>query len=256
MLTKIILLLAFSVFSQTEPKVCEGKSFPFLGETLKYEIYWGVMNVGKAELKVSELIEISSACAYKIVSSAASSSFIENFYPVDDYNEAWPDISLGRSYGYYKSIKEGKYIKKEKVLYDYAKKIFSAETENKKGEKKSSQGELSGDSIDVLSALYLMRTVNLKKGESCNVRVNTRKSWEMKVLNRGSEKVETKAGKFKCDIIEPQVGGEGIFVPREGKKLLVYISKDSRLPVLLRAEIFIGSITAKLVKIEKTDIHR
>ncbi|MEW5951717.1 MAG: DUF3108 domain-containing protein [Elusimicrobiota bacterium] len=249
MLFKILLFCA--LFSKAQTSHCDKAEAPFLNEKLTYEVYWGLINVGKADITVTGPIEISSSCAYKIVSTAKSGSFIENFYPVNDYNESWPDITLSRSYGYYKDIREGGYKKKEKVLYDYSAKIFKSESENKKGEKKTSQGELKDNSMDILSSLFLMRLKEIKKGESILIPINTKENWEMKVIHRGEEKIETKAGKFKCDILEPQVGEEGIFAAKKGKKLLVYMSKDKKIPVLLKAEIFIGSITAKLVKAEK-----
>ncbi len=251
MLFKLLFFLSVFSFSQEKASPCKGVEAPFLGEKLIYEISWGILTVGHADIYVPELIEISSSCAYKITSTARSSSLIETFYPVRDYNEAWPDISLKRSYGYYKKIKEGKYLKKEKVIYDYEKKLFMAETENKKGEKKNSQGELYSDSMDIFSSLFLARTIDIKKSESVSVKVNTKKNWEMKIVGRGTEKVKTKAGKFKCYIVEPMVGEEGIFVPKKGKRMFVYISKKEKIPVMLKAEIFIGTITATLVKVEK-----
>jgi hypothetical protein len=44
-------------------------------------------------------------------------------------------------------------------------------------------------------------------------------------------------------------GEEGIFVAKAGKRMLVWITDDEfKLPLMLRAEIFIGSVTAKLVR--------
>lgn len=245
----IPIFLAFFLKAQNTSS-CKNKFAPFLGEKFYYEVSWGMISVGKAEIIVNGPVEISSSCAYKIVSVAKSGSFIENFYPVKDYNESWPDIDFSKSYGYYKDIREGGYKKKEKVIYDYSNGIFKAESEDKKGNIKKSSGELKQNSFDILSSLFLMRIKEISPGESLNIKVNTKRNWEMTVYNRGQEKVKTPAGKFNCYVLEPQVGEEGIFVPKKGRKMLVYMSKDKKIPVLLRAEIFIGTITAKLYKVE------
>ncbi len=44
-------------------------------------------------------------------------------------------------------------------------------------------------------------------------------------------------------------GEEGIFVAKAGKRMLVWITEDElKVPMMLKAEIFIGSVTAKLVR--------
>ena len=44
-------------------------------------------------------------------------------------------------------------------------------------------------------------------------------------------------------------GEEGIFVAKAGKRMLIWLTDDElKLPMMLKAEIFIGSVTAKLVR--------
>jgi hypothetical protein len=222
----------------------------FLGETLEYDIYWSFINVGKAYIKVEDIVEISSnTCAYKIISRANSSSFLENIYKVNDYNEAWFDINLNRSYGYYKDISEGKHKKKEWVIYDYKKKKYYGETLKKK-DKGYFEGEIESNLFDILSALFYFRIKENKKNDIYSLKVNTKKTWDLNILNHGEEKIEINNVKYRCTVFEPMVGDEGIFVPQKGKKLLVYISDKEKIPVMLKAEVFIGSVVAKLSKIQ------
>jgi len=218
-------------------------------EYLEYEIHWGLVNVGSAYLQIDKIVTIDGRPAYHIISGAKSSSFIQNFYTVSDVNEAWLDVEGLYSRGYYKKIKEGAFFTNEWVIFDNAPKTFRGEKMNKKKVVSEVGGTLPGPVNDVLSALYLVRTMPLNPGGSQAITVNTKRNWDMNVKFRKREKESTDYGKFKCILVEPQLGDDGLFVAKKGKKMLVWITDDElHLPLILKAEIFIGSVTAKLVK--------
>jgi len=218
-------------------------------EYLEYEIYWGIINVGSAYLQIDRIVPINGRPAYHIVSGAKSSAFIKNFYTVSDVNESWLDVEGLYSLGYYKKIHEGGYFTNEWVIFDNDAKSFRGEKMNKKRTISPVSGALTGPVLDVLSALYLVRTMDLKPGGSQAITVNTKRNWDMNVKFRKREKESTAYGKFKCILAEPQLGDDGLFVAKQGKKMLVWITDDElHLPLILKAEIFIGSVTAKLVK--------
>ena len=218
-------------------------------ERLDYDIYWGIMYVGSAYLQVDRVVTVDGNPAYHIVSGAESAALISKFYKVLDVNESWMDTAGLFSYGYYKNIREGGYRLNEWVMFDVSSGTFRGERMNKKREISSMSGSLPGQVNDVLSALYLVRAMRLEPGSSTSISVNSKKNWTMSVKARERDKESTAYGKFDCIIVEPQVGDEGLFVAKEGKKMLVWITDDElRLPLKLKAEIFIGSVTAKLVK--------
>ncbi|OGS06312.1 MAG: hypothetical protein A2270_07745 [Elusimicrobia bacterium RIFOXYA12_FULL_51_18] len=218
-------------------------------EYLEYEIYWGFMNVGSAYLQIDKIVTIDGLPAYHIVSGAKSSAFIRTFYTVSDVNESWLDVAGLYSRGYYKKIREGGYFTNEWVIFDNDVKTFRGEKMNKKRVISPVNGALPGPVNDVLSALYLVRTMELKPEGSQAITVNTKRNWDMTVKFRKREKESTAYGKFKCILVEPQLGDDGLFVAKQGKKMLVWITDDElHLPLILKAEIFIGSVTAKLVK--------
>ena len=218
-------------------------------EYLQYEIYWGLVNVGSAYLKIDKIVMIDGRQAYHIVSGANSSSFIKNFYLVNDINESWMDLRDLYSFGYYKNIREGNYAANEWVVFDNNTKTFHGEKMGKSKNAAPVEGTLEGPVNDVLSALYLVRTMDLKPGVRHEITVNTKRNWRMNVKFRKREKESTAYGKFNCILVEPQLGDDGLFVAKKGKKMLVWITDDElRLPLILKADIFIGSVTAKLVK--------
>lgn len=223
--------------------------FPWLGETLEYDISWGIMTVGRAWIKVDKLVVIEGKPVYHIISRSKSTAFIENFFHVDDVNEAWLDPETLKSYGYYKKIQEGGYFHNEWVLFDMSSKTFRGGKMNKKREISTFDGPLEGPVNDVFSSIYAVRAMELKADSTLEIKVNTRRNWAMDVKVLRAEKAKTGYGKFKCYVVEPRVGDEGIFVPKKGKRMFVWLTDDNmRLPLMLRAEVFIGAVTAKLMK--------
>lgn len=219
------------------------------GETLEYDIYWGLVYVGRSYLKIEKTVDISSRPAWHIVSEARSGAFINNFYKVADRNDAWMDAENLRSYGYYKKISEGKYFSNEWTVFDYAAKKYYGKKLNRKHQLSEFEGALETPVNDVLSALYRMRTMQLAPGQHIEMDVNTRRNWSFTIKAGKREKISTPYGRKKCLLLEPMAGEEGIFVAKAGKRMLVWITDDElKLPLMLRAEIFIGSVTAKLVR--------
>lgn len=219
------------------------------GETLEYDIYWGLIYVGRSYLKIEKTVDISSHPAWHIVSEARSGAFIDNFYKVADRNDSWMDTGTLYSYGYYKKISEGKYFTNEWVVFDGPGKRYYGKKLNRKHQLSEFEGALEGPVNDVLSALYRMRTMQLAPEQRIEMDVNTKRNWRFTIKSDKREKISTPFGKKKCLLLEPMAGEEGIFVAKKGKRMLVWITDDElKLPMMLRAEIFIGSVTAKLVR--------
>lgn len=220
------------------------------GETLEYDIYWGAIYVGKSYLRIDKVVEISSRPAWHIVSEAKSGSFLANFYRVADRNDAWMDVESLHSYGYYKRIQEGGYFFNEWVIFDLPSGRVYGEKMNKKRQRNPVESTITGPVNDVLSSLYRMRAMDLKPGSDVELDVNTKRNWRIRIKAAGkTEKVSVPFGKKKCLKFEPMAGEEGIFVAKAGRRMLVWITEDElKLPLMLKAEIFIGSVTAKLVK--------
>ncbi|MEF3280197.1 MAG: DUF3108 domain-containing protein [Elusimicrobiota bacterium] len=239
----------FDFYKKVNTDTCD-----LCGTTYHYEIYWGFINVGSAKIEIDSIVEISTTSyAYKIIATAHSNSFIDGIFKVRDTNIAFLDILLKKSYGYYKDINEGNYFLKEYTFFDYNQKKFYGEKSINKKEPKKHSGDIFESVYDVLSSLFLYIGTKdeIKKERSINI--ITTKPWTLKVINHGIEIVKTEMGKFNTYKLEPKVGEEGIFMSKKGRSLYVYISKNERFPVLLKAEVFIGSVSAKLVKIDKKE---
>jgi len=217
------------------------------GETLEYDIYWGAIHVGKSFISVTESVTISSRPAWHIVSEAHSGSFIKNFYRVDDRNEAWMDAADLHSYGYYKKVQEGKFFTNEWAVFDGPGQRYYGEKMNRKREVTSFEGPLERPVNDIFSAVYRLRAMTVEPGTKVEMDVNSRKNWRLAIKAGKREKIKTGYGKKNCILLEPMAGEEGLFVAKAGRRMLVWVTDDElKVPMMLRAEIFIGSVTAKL----------
>ncbi len=262
--TAALLLLAFSAAASAGEKVL---THPFWGlapstetvtsrlpglvkgETLEYDIYWGVVLVGHSFISVPDAVLIDSRPAWHIVSEAHSGSFINNFYRVDDRNEAWMDAADLYSYGYYKRVSEGKFFTNEWAVFDWAAKRYYGEKMNRKRQVSAFEGPLEKPVNDIFSAVYRLRAMTVAPGSKVEMDVNSRKNWRLAIKAGKREKIKTGYGKKQCILLEPMAGEEGLFVAKAGRRMLVWITDDElKLPMMLRAEIFIGSVTAKLVR--------
>ncbi len=219
------------------------------GETLEYDIYWGAIYVGRSYIKIAGAVDISSRPAWHILSEAKSGSFIASFYKVADRNDSWMDAADLHSYGYYKKVSEGKYFFNEWVVFDGPGKRFFGEKMNRSRQTSSFEGPLLKPVNDVLSAVYRLRALSIEPGGKVEMDVNTRRDWRLSIKAGKRETISTGYGKKKCIMFEPMVGDEGLFVAKAGRRMLVWITDDElKLPMMLKAEIFIGSVTAKLVR--------
>lgn len=220
---------------------------PWAGEKLEFELKWGVIGVGDAHLSAVAPVSAGGEAAWHLVSEAVSASWIDGFFKVRDRNDAWMAVSDHRSLGYSKDIREGSWRLKEWVYFDYSSMTFTGQRSKKDKEPYAVGGTLPGRVNDILSALYAVRLMPLEPGSVYSMDVNTRKNWKLDIAVLKKEKIKTALGKKKCLLVEPRVGEEGIFVAKEGKRLLVWITDDAlRVPVLLKAEVFIGAVTAEL----------
>jgi hypothetical protein len=220
---------------------------PWAGERLDFELKWGMIGVGDSHLSALPPVSAGGEPAWHLVSEAVSASWIDGFFKVRDRNDAWMAVSDHRSLGYSKDIREGSWRLKEWVHFDYSAMAFRGQRMKKDGAPYAVEGALPGRVNDILSALYAARLMPLEPGAVYTMDVNTRKNWKLDIAVLKREKIKTVLGKKKCLVVEPRVGEEGIFVAKKGKRLLVWLTDDAlRVPVLLKAEVFIGAVTAEL----------
>lgn len=234
-----------------EPAVQAAAQVPWSGEELKYGVYYTFIKAGTAYIKNRGLTTVNGRPAYLLQTTAFSASVIDAFFKVRDVNYSWIDAETFYSLGYTQSVREGSYIRDEWLTFDYPRGLFYGEIQ-KKEEPRVISGPLSIRVLDMLSSLYFVRSQKLQIGRDIVFDIiNRERQYPLVVKVLGKETVKTKAGKFDCIVVEPQFRGEGIFVSK-GKSLKVWLTDDEyKMPVKMKAEVFIGSVSAELLEYKR-----
>jgi hypothetical protein len=220
------------------------------GEECIFAIRYGAITAGYSSLTVPNKDVVSGRSAYHLLSEAHSSGIVDTFFHVNDRNEAWLDAEIPRTLRYSKNIREGKYRVEETVDLDQEKNVYRRH-ENRLDKKTTEdrEGKIPPNVLDVFSSLYYVRTLPLEVGKSFSIDVHSGdKVYPLVVNVKKRERVKVKAGKFDCFLVEPVLRDAGMFIAK-GKKLEVWLTADDRhLPVLMRCEVFIGHVSAELVR--------
>lgn len=218
-----------------------------------YSVYWGFVKVGRSSLGSYSVVPFDGKEAYHIVSTAKTLPFFDAFYKVRDRNESWLETKTFISLGFGKRLREGRFRREETVVYDHAAGKFKATVHKKNGEVVQEEGMMKPLAYDVLSALYWVRAQELKIGQEISIDVNTRQDWPLLVRVLRKERIRVPAGEFECLKIEPVLRGEGIFI-QKGKSMQIWLTNDARkIPVLVKADVFIGAVRAELVDVVYSD---
>lgn len=208
------------------------------GEKMTFSIDYGIINAGDGSLEVLELGDFAGRTVYRIESKANSNRFFSSVYKVRDKIQTYIDVEFLHSVYFYKRLREGDYRKTEEITFDHG-----------AGKAVYADGR-TFDTVpgvqDVLSAFFYVRNLDLAPGKVYSVPAHaSRKTYDLKVVVHGRERVEVKAGVFDCFVVEPMLEGEGLF-KHEGK-LTMYITDDAhRVPVLIRTKVPVGSIDVQL----------
>ncbi len=223
----------------------EGNRLPEY-EKLTYSVMWEFVSVGEATLELRGFDEIEGRKAHHIYSYAMSKPFFDEFFKVRDINEAWLDGESMSSLKFYSDISQGGWTKREQIDFDQVEKTYLLYDNGK-----MQKGSIPDYVQDVMTALYYVRTMDLKVGQDYTLEAHSGDlSWPLVVKVLRKEKKKTPAGEFNCIVVEPLVRKDAGIINAQGK-MLVWITDDAKkIPVYLKSKIPVGSVNAVLEKIE------
>jgi len=215
-----------------------------VGEKFTYNIRWGFISTGEANLVIDSTQTVFSRIAFHIVAQTKSYPFFDIIYKVRNKDESWMDVESLCSLKYLKSQREGGYSKDEDISFDYINHKFML-IEDKNITK---TGNIPEYIQDILSALYYCRIQNFNTG---NHHIFTTqagdKNYELKVFIYKTETVKVPVGEFKCFMVEPVVHKEEMIFRTKGKLWIWFSADNKKIPVLMKSKISIGYITAELI---------
>jgi hypothetical protein len=208
------------------------------GERLTFAIRYGIIKAGTATMEVADKTACEGGECFHIISEARSTMPFSLFYEVKDRVESLMDSEELYTWRYEKNLSEGSYRAHEVVMFDQ--RNHTATYPNGKVVAVPERVQ------DVLTSLYSVRTLDLKVGESTFIENHAdEKNYNLEVKVLGKEEVEVPAGTYECFVVEPILKASGIF--QHKGRLTVWLSTDpSRIPVMMKSKVVIGSINAIL----------
>jgi hypothetical protein len=231
-------------------------SFPFVGETLDYEISWkglGFVSISAGNARMLAR-KTQNENELEIMSRAWHNSSFK-VLTVDDTvrTTATADSLLPKVFN--QKIHEGDYKRNARTIYNFeTNEAAIKDTAFSKSKLKHAIDTviaLNGGERCILTAFYLTRTLDLKPGDTISFNaISGKKNYKLKVICHRRETIETALGKKQSLVIEPIIQGDGLFKAKG--RLLIWLTDDKeRLPVLMKAEIAIGAIQAALTGFAK-----
>lgn len=247
---KLIIIILFTVFSviqlnaqKTEFRTVTNNAFGE-GEKLTFEVKYGFVTAGIAEMMIPKIKRMSGRDVYNVVFRVNTVSAFDPFFKVRDRYETYIDVEGLFPWRFEQHIREGKFSKD-----------FSAFFDQRRGIAKTSGGtyEIPLYTHDILSAFYAARTFDysaLKEGDSFHMQnFFDDKVHDLDVVYHGKETIDVEAGTFDCIVIEPLVTEGGLF-KNEGSIIIWLTDDDIKMPVKVKTKVVIGAINSELLKYE------
>jgi hypothetical protein len=209
------------------------------GEVLEYVLHFGPINAGKATGTLTSTT-IDGKKVFHSEMLAKSTGLADVLYKVRDiYGSHFDPVTL-LPLKSNRDISEGKYKRKDEVIYDHS---------SGKAYSPSGEHEVPKDIRDMLSLLYYVRSLDfdtIQVGEI--IKINTFFDDELfpfDIRYRGKEKVKVKMGEFNCLKLVPFVEPGRIFESEDD--MTIWISDDAnKVPVRVKFDLMVGSIKCDL----------
>ena len=147
-------------------------------------------------------------------------------------------------------------VRDSEALFDYTeRRVTYIETDPKDRNRPPRRiaSELSGETHDMVSAIYALRLQPLTLGKRFELSVSdSGLVYKVPVVVTGREQQNTAIGKVWCFRIEPEIFGKGRLIEQKGK-MMIWMTEDARrIPVRAQINSEYGKIDIKLKSYRKT----
>lgn len=242
MFKRLVLILLFTPFLAFPQK-----EIPYqVGEYSAFDIFFGSIIVGHAELEIVEEKFIDSISTFHIVGKGKTAYFFDWFFKVRDVYETFLDTSTLLPIKFIRDINEGPYSKKQNYFFHHSDSIVKHN---------DTAYKIPFNSQDMLSALFYARTFNkeeVKKTNSFFVPIfMDEENYFLEVSYLNNEVIETEFGKVDCLVFKPQMQEGRVF--EDGEEMKIWISNDKNL-LLVKVETKIWSGTIKAVLVDYKEL--
>ena len=212
-----------------------------VGEYSAFNISFGGVKVGTAELRILSCIEINNVSSFHIVGSGKTTPVFDLFFKVRDVYETFIDTSNKTPLKFVRDISEGGYRKQQTYFFNHTNNIVTTVDSSYKCSLKSQ---------DMLSALFYARTFSkdsLKVRSSFFVPIfMDEENYYLEIQYLYNEVLDTKWGGVNCMVFKPKMQEGRVFTEDEEMKIWV-TDDENHLLIKVEAKIWAGVIKAILV---------
>ena len=257
LLTPVLLLLSILLVAFTfAPKTAYGPintSFG-QGEKLYYKVHYGLLNAAEATIELDDnLHRVNERPCYKATVTGRTTGSFDFFIHVRDTWRSYIDTASILPQKFFRNVEENRYRKRETVDFDHVRDVAVVESRRKDDEPKRGTFKVPNNIQDIVSGFYLLRTINFDQQHPGDViRVQgffDEEVFNVDVIYKGRETVGTKAGTVRAIRLVPKLPDNKLF--RGENAVSVYLSDDrNKIPVLIQAEMVVGSVKVDLYKYE------
>jgi hypothetical protein len=212
------------------------------GERLTFSVRYGIVRAGECRLEVLPNTTVDGRDCHHLIGTAVSSDGFNAVFRVNDRMESMIDAQVLLPWRFEKELHEGQYDAIQRIEFDQLNRVATYHD--------GTRVSLTEPAFDVLSALYVIRTMPLSPGTRSSLPIHAdKKNVPLEIHVRGRERVETPAGTFDCLEVEPLIVlDSGLYDHKRGK-LVIYVTDDERrLPVMFKVKVFFGSIVLTLTE--------
>lgn len=209
---------------------------------INFDLKFGILKGGEANLIISDTVLNGKKAIHYFV-EGNTTGLTDKVYKVHDIYESVVDSETNLPLLAIRNIKEKKYRYYNEVnFFRDNDSIYSERTGGMKVEP---------NLTDIISVFfYIVKQdyfPHLEKGKPVELKIlNGHEILNMKIKNAGEEVVETNLGDVLCYRLVPEMDKGKVMKRNDG--LSIYISKDTRFPVLIEIDMRVGTLRAVLSK--------
>jgi len=244
-------LLRFSIVLTTihTLAIADGSLHFPAGESLEYDLSWGVFKVGSAVLEISPPLLYEGAPARHLQLRVRTNGFADTFYKVRSRFESYISEDFSRTLYYKKVQREGDTNRDVEVFFDWEQQTATYQKHENGKTERAEPIALPGSIHDPLGALFAFRTSSPRKGPVYELKITDgKKIVELVVSANSNEKIRVEAGTFRTLRFVPDTGDlSGVFKKSDDSRVFIWFDEDApHSPVRVRGKVAVGSFFAKL----------
>jgi Protein of unknown function (DUF3108) len=237
----VFLVAAIAMAQSLPPLLPPASTFSFPSkQTLTYSVDWRVFQAGTATFHLEQIGNMEH-----IVATGETTGAVNLLFRVNDRFETFLNRSTGCSLSFAKQLQEGRRQVTSTLRFAEGKQILE-EKNLVSGISKHQESPVPPCVTDLMSAIFYGGSQPLQPGGSFRMPLaDAMRVVDVTMKAEAKEQIVTLAGTFQTIRVQP-IADAGV-VKNRGNIWIWYTDDERHLPVQMRARLFWGTITMRLV---------